>query len=408
MSTRSNTTREGSVPKTDPKWYPTTQGLNRWINKMADRSDLTVRVLRHTSGAPARFVPTEAEIDINEGLIAAIDPTIAGSPEFVCKHRAIAGACVHEACHARCSTLIDLNKIARRYGRRHTTVFQMLEEGRCETQSWPHLSGVEKLALQSMVLEIVLRDMEDENGETQAIDMRGVVRLAGLLLARINTGIVDISAPMGGRMNDALIEALGAEYATLYDLAVRFSHITVGYWDHGEDELHAIVRKWIEVEDRIIPPDEGGDGGDEGGEPGEEGGDPGGEGKGKGKSEEKSEDESKSDSGEGDESSKGEGDEQGEDTTPGSDDEGTVGDGSRDIAETDPASEAALGDYASGNVDSGTFADIFDAVREAAEEAEKVSGSRLREEVVAIHRANAGSHADRRRKNAEAMKRWRR
>jgi len=436
MSTRSNTVRGFKAALTDPRWYPTTQGLNRWVNRMADRSDLTVRVLKHTSGAPARFVPAEAEIDINEGLIAAIDPTLAGSPEFVVKHRATAGACVHEACHARCSNNIDLAKIARIHGHRHVGVFSMLEEGRCETQTWPHLNGVERLALQSMVLDIVLRDMEDEEGNTVPLDMRAIIRLGGLLFARMNTGIVDISQPLSSRMHDALMGALGTDFAILYDIAVRFSHTTVSWYDGGDAKMHDLVREWMAVEDRLLPKEEGddkgekpkpkpkdeegedGEDGEPGGEPGEDGedGEPGdgdgdgepkqpgdkpGKGKGKGKSDDKGDE-----SGEGGDD-KGEGDGEGEEgELPGSDDDGTVGDGSNTLDQNDANGEGSLGDYASSNVDAGTFEDIFNSVREAAEEAESISGSRLRQEVVAIHRATAAAHAERRKKNATAAKRW--
>lgn len=425
MSTRSHEQKKRhGVPKTDPKWYPTTQGLNRWLNRMADRSDLTVRVLKHTSGAPARFVPSEAEIDINEGLISRIDPIIAGSPEFVVKHRAIAGACVHEGAHARHSQRINLPHIAKTMGDRHAGTFAMLEEGRCETQQWPHLNGVERLALQSMVLDIVLRDMEDDEGTVREMDMRGVVRLAGLLLARIDAGIVDISQPMGERMNNALMDALGTDYAALYDIAVRFSKISVGWYDESLDRLNRLTQEWMAIEDRIIPPDEGGDSGEGEGEgegegSGEGSGEspkpPKGKGKGKGKSDDESDkgDDGKSDKsgegeGEGGGKSKGEGEDESDGPMPGDDDEGTVGDGSKTLKQSDEAGEASLGDYASSNVDGGTFADIFESVREAAEEAEHISGSRLREEVVAIHRADASAHAERRRRNAEAAKRWRR
>lgn len=420
MSTRSNRERGYKAAKTDPRWYPTTQGLNRWLNRMAERSDLTVRVLKHTSGAPARFVPTEAEIDINEGLIARIDPIIAGSPEFVVKHRSIAGACVHEAAHARHSTRINLPKIAKTHGDRHAATFAMLEEGRCETQQWPYLNGVERLALQSMVLEIVLRDMQDEEGVIPEMNMASVIRLCGLLSARIDAGIVDISQPMGQRMHDALLDALGSDFAPLYDIAVRFSKIPVGYYDDGLERLNELTTKWMAIEDRLLPPDEGGGEGEGEGDEGEGEG----TGTGKSKSKDKSKDKSESDGesggdgedGDGD-SDEGEGDskpgpdgdgEEESDSKPGDDDEGEVGDGSNTLSENDAAGEASLGDYASSNVDGGTFADIFEAVRDAAEEAEHVSGSRLREEVVAIHRADAAAHAERRRKNAEAAKRWRR
>lgn len=417
MSTRSLKDREGRVPLTDPRWYPTTQGLNRWLNKMADRRDLTVRVLKKTSGAPARFVPTSAEIDINEGLIARIDPREAGSPDFVIKHRAIAGACVHEAAHARHSTM-NLPGIAKAHGDRHTGVFAMLEEGRCETQQWPHLSEIERAALQSMVLDIVLRDMEDDEGNTRELDIAGCIRLTGLLAARMERGIVDITQPMGGRLHRALGDVLGEDYAVLADIAVDFSNVSLNdYWDrtNSEETLHELVRRWIEVEDRILPPSE-----DEGGEGGEGEGDEGtgtGTGTGpKGKSE--SDESSDSGSGSGDDEADGSDSESGKSegagdsgepgTSVGDDDEGTVGDGSH--TQTESEGEASLGQYGSTNVDAGTLEDIFESIREAirdaAEEAEHVSGSRLREQLVATHRATAAAHAERRRRNSEYKKRW--
>lgn len=437
MSIRSHSRAMRGANKTDPKWYPTTQGLHRWLNRMAERQDLTVRVLKRTDGAPARFIPAVAEIDISEALISQIDPIIAGSPEFVVKHRAVAGACVHEAAHARHSTRIDLSKIQRQHGARHAAVFAMLEEGRCETQQWPNLNGVERLALQSMVLEIVLRDIQDEDGKVPPLDIRVILRLTGLLSARIEVGIVDVNQPQGKRMHDALMGALGVEFASLYDIAVRFSNVGLDWYGDGEDRLHSLVREWIAVEDTLIPPaDEDGSGGEDGeeGDEDSEGESQGGSGKGKSKPEgsgdpgdsgdadgededsegegdggSKPEDggESEDDKGAGD---KGIGDDDGtEDDIPGDDDEGTVGDGSNILDPSDEG-DAALGEYASSSVEedaADVFRDIFDAVRDAAEEAESISGSRLREALVPIHRANASAHAERRRRNAEAAKRWR-
>jgi hypothetical protein len=414
MSTTSLKNKRTARPVTDEKWLPTTRGLNRWINRMADRADLAVRVLKHTSGAPARFVPTEAEIDINEGLIARIDPLIAGSPDFIIKHRAIAGACIHESAHARYSKM-DLPKIGRRFGHRHTETFAMLEEGRCESKQWPNLSAVEKLALQSMVLEIVLRDMEDEDGNVNiSDDIRALIRLTGLLAARMENGIVDITQPVAARLHDHLVEGLGANYAALYKIAVEFSTINIGWYESGEDRMHELVREWMEIEDSILPPDEGGDSGEGEGEGEGEGGS--GEGEGSDEGDESGESGGKS-------KSKGEGDSEGEsagssegdgesksDKKPsvGDDDEGKVGDGSKTLEQNDGTdSEGSLGQYASSNADGGPLEDIFDAIREAAEEAEHVSGSRLKEQVTVIHRATAAAHAERRRRNQEAMKKWR-
>jgi len=93
---------------------------------------------------------------------------------------------------------------------------------------------------------------------------------------------------------------------------------------------------------------------------------------------------------------------------PGDDDNGTVGDGSAELGEDDTKGQPNLGDYGAFNDAAGEFEDIFNAVRDAAEEAESISGSRLREEVVIVHRATAAAHAERRKKNAKAAQRWKR
>lgn len=410
MSIKSHNTREGKVPATDPKWYPTTRGLNRWINRMARRTDLAVRVLKKTSGAPARFVPREAEIDINEGLIAKIDPKVAGSAEFVIKHRAIAGACVHEACHARHSTM-DLERIHRQYGARHSYVLTMLEEGRCETQQWDDLTDVEKIALQSMVLDIVLDDLVDEDGNVPDFnDPRQTLRLLALVAARVNVGIIDTSLPKAKAIYDALVDQLAEHFGTFYDLAVRFSQISLGYYASNEDDLHKIVREWIAAQDEHFPPPE-----DEGGDEGEDGdeGD-GGSGKGEGEAPPsdpqgqdggKSESSDESDDGDADGSDDGDGDEEGEgDDRPGDDDEGEVGDGSNEI--TDGDGDPSLGQYGGNHVGDNVLNDIFRQVGEAAIEAEKISGSRLKEKLVAVHKATAESHAERRRLNKEWKRKW--
>ena len=86
----------------------------------------------------------------------------------------------------------------------------------------------------------------------------------------------------------------------------------------------------------------------------------------------KSDDESDKD-GDGDGNGKGEG-EDGEDaeSLPGEDDDGTVGDGSHTL-DPDLPGEASLGDYASSNVDAGQFEDLFNAIRDAADEAGRLA-----------------------------------
>lgn len=422
MSVRSHKHREHKVPPTDPKWYPVTRGLNRWLNKMARRKDLAVRVLRGNIGAPARYVPNVAEIDFSEALLSKVDPRDVGSEDFVIKYPFLAGGGVHEAAHARWSTF-DIPTLHKAYGRRHAQTFMLLEEGRCETQQWDDLTESERDALRSLVLDLVLKDvLPDDGSEPDFDDPRLVLRLMGLIAARARIGIIDTSQPKAARIMQHLRDALGEHFDTFNSLAVEFASTKNDDYYSRKNyvmTLNDVVSRWIAAEDAVIPPPE--DGGEDGdsGEDGESGDESDGKGKGKGKSQpddsdsdsdgsggDSSDDEGDNDADADGDKGDGDGDEDGEDTTPGDDDEGEAGDGSHTI--TDKDGDASLGDYASSNIDAGPLADLFDDLAEAAEEAEKVAGSRLKARAGDIRKATASDHRQRREYNKEAMKRWQR
>lgn len=451
MSTRSSRERTQGNLVTNPKYYPHTQGITRLLNRIIRkagggshrRDSIAVRVLDGIQGgAPARFVASSMEIDIQQSLLDRVDPLTVGTGDFVAKHPATAGACIHEAAHANFST-ISLDKTAKTYGGRHTEVMLLLEEGRIETQIWPHLLPLEQEALRSMVLDIVLQDLHSEDGE-ELKGKRLAVRLLALIAARMKAGIINADdSPKVGAIRDEIARVLGDDwYARFAKVALDFAQIQINYWSDDEKEIHERVREWMALEDECLkdePKEPGKEGkpgkkgkGPEGegpeGKPGKEGeskegdgkggkgGKPGKEGDGAGKDkkdgksdesgtgEEKSESESKDGEKKDGESGKGK---SSDDDLPGDDDEGKVGDGSQHLKDEDGG--AALGGYASGHLDGDLFDNLEELVKEinvAAEEVEKISGSRIKDQLIAVHRADAKTTAERRRRKVEAKRLW--
>ena len=411
--------------RTDPRWYPVTRGLNRWVNRISGRNDLVVRVPKKAPAA-AVFNTENASIDIRESTISRIDPTMSVI-DLLAKYPEEMGTAVHETAHAAFSAGLNLPAMMHRYGRRHTSVFLLLEEGRCESHLWNRLGIAEQCALSMMVPRFVLTNLQDEEDEEEIdlTDIRMLVRLVGLLAARRHKGIVT-----DGQAKVAKIWALITTTLPNADefeaLAIKFAGTPLGYYSSNEEKLHEIVRQWMALEDALPKPQpddseseegEGDEGKSEPGE-GESGeGEPG-EGTGGGPTEGDTEDDAEA----GQPAGADESDEEGEaavmaegseshndpdDGIIGDDDEGVIGE--EDAPDTGGEGDGALGEYNS--IDPETIADVLSEViedlRESVPEAKKIHGSRLGEEVRAVHKASAKDHEQRRRDNKEALKKWR-
>jgi hypothetical protein len=450
MSTSTLSGREGVV-LTDPKWHPFTRGMTKWVNRMAGRNDLSVRVLAKTSGAPARFIHSRASIDINEKVLDKISEKIVGSQEFVALYPDEAGLIVHEtAGHARNSYLIDLTRIVKVHGPRHASTFKLLEEGRCERQGIPHMTKVELYALRSTVLNILLNDLREETADEQIATSPGkmVLHTLGLVAARVDAGILDVTQPKAHKVVEGLRRGLGEDwYRRFSDVAIEFSKQQIEPWHSDEKRMHELVRDWLELEQEFLgevePPQDGtvcglptpsptgtGKGGEETGqgptgtgsgpqgEPGESRTEPGtGPGKESGT---EPEEPGTGQAGEGRDGEPGpEGDggedngESGEDqdgpSRPGMDDDGEPGNGERvlteDMVDGDDAPD--LGVYNGGTSLEEVYRELVKDIVEAGVEAKQVSGHRLGVELKAIHKSNALEHKDRRKRNQEAARLWR-
>ena len=430
--------RQGRVV-TDPKYYQYTSALGRKANRLirkcgaTHRDGIVVRVLDSIpGGAPARFVDGIREIDFDAKLLDRVDPLIVGTPEGACKHPKLEGAGLHEIAHAIFSTM-NLERMVKKYGDYHTMWFLVLEEGRCESCLWPNLESYDKLALRSMILDLVLEDLSEEDKEGKAMEGKMLaIRLHGLTAGRIANGVLDITHPKIERIVSSLKKELGEEaYEKFRVVAVTFSNLTLSYWE-SEDRLHEVVEEWLDLlKEEMKDEDPGTEEGPEGGcvlpgTPPTEGKD-GKEGDGEGKGEKtgkKKKGESKGGSkkgedkeGEGKNGGKEEGKNDGskdgagepKDYTVGDDDEGRVGDGSQ---KSDPDKEggAALGGYASSHIADNALGDLLGDLKKLVEEARNeeshIAGSRLKEELVAVHRADAGQHRSRRQRKEAARRVW--
>lgn len=376
-----NMTNHADREQTDPKFYPFTMAIGAWLRKNA-RVHTGVRVLKDTGGAPARFVPAENEIDFNVSVATKVDVAKLHGADFPVAYPTEAGAALHEAAHVQFSRF-DLAEVHER-GARHFDRLMSLEEGRIETQLWPGLSTASRFAMQSMVLDIVLKDLRDNEGLIEK-NARNAVRLLALIAARTKIGSIP-----EGEIHEAIRTAIGAEaYDAFFDVAVRFSNVASDTWSTYEDTLHGLTEEWIALEEKYLPeiteqepegpPTKGGNKSDDSEEEAE-----GGQGEsqdGDGDSEE-GEGDSKGDSADGDGDSKG-------------DSEGDDGDtGMGDYGSIQEAMEKAM-------------EEVVKEVGKAASEQEAKARENLHHEGRGVTKAKQKMHAERRANNKRVAKNWR-
>lgn len=260
MKYHSSTNME-AARRTDPIWLPWVSSMAPWINKMAGRNDLVVRILPNI-GAPARFCMTLPLVDFNVAYMNKVDPSRIGTAAFMLHNPDLAGAGVHEALHARLTP--DTRMLLKNYPREYDTMM-LLEEGRIETIGYQgnFLTASERLAMQAMILEIVIKDFIAgmEQGETeQPYDK--MVRLAGLVLARREAGLVPNNSKTA-KMFDLIADTLGEELTeTLRKIAVAYANT------HDVPTMVVLARQWLDATQENKPGDEGE--GEDGGEQGEQ------------------------------------------------------------------------------------------------------------------------------------------
>lgn len=211
--------------RVDPKWFEATAALLPFAQRLTGRKDIQVRILPRI-GAPARFIPTTAQMDISTGYLRDVNPSSMARPDFILTHPELVGALVHESAHGR-FTRIGLPGLLKQYGKKWYGTWQLLEEARCERQLLPLLEPIEKAALEATVLQIVLRDSKKNGTAEEQLDShRQSAHLVGLLAGRLAAGTITRENEKIDRLWLKMTTILGADTLKVFnDLAVSFSEI---------------------------------------------------------------------------------------------------------------------------------------------------------------------------------------
>ena len=384
------------IIKADPETQPLMRMIGIAVRRLADRKDVVPVSVPEEFGAPARFIPSLGEIHVLWKWIARVAVgRVHNWDELVAKYPTIAGIILHEIAHAR-FTLGEaaMRRIMADYGLQHYGTFMDLSEGHAEAHLYPLVNKGEQIAMRSMVLEVVLAEIEptpDDEDDKIAADIRMAFKLMALLAARVESKILDMGEPKTADVYASMVAAMGDYYEGLYDLAVEFSRLDQTGWDNQLDRANEVVQQWLVIENSAIEEaheeerkrkeEEGGEGDGEGPAPQPDG-------------EEEEEEEEESGSGPGPEPQPDGGEEP---------QEGVGGDSPDD----EQGGEPGLGEYGGKTgIDMDAIREVVETMKEADQAQKEIASALMRDYSRQVVQATAASHAQRRDNNRKAMRRW--
>lgn len=236
--------------KTPPEWLAVGSQLGELANLWSGRSDIIPFVGDGAGGpAPACFVPALAEMEINRAVCFGeeTDPEVIGdlrvrSVQF--DHPAAMGACLHEAGHAKHSTLdllkgifdpkIEPDKFVR-------NIAEWFEESRIESRMIKAFPK-NKSFLRACALKIVLGDLkEDPDFAGQGI--KAFSHLILLSLARVDAGVLkkkDVK-PIQKAFTDFFAPDIQAKLRSIWMRAQKHND------DHDGAPLIALAHEWVKA-----------------------------------------------------------------------------------------------------------------------------------------------------------------
>lgn len=231
---------------THPSWLKTGAQIGELVNEWSYRGDLVVYLGPGAGGpAPAAYNPALSEIEVNtdvafgKGVEAEVVGDLRDRDTQYDWPRA-SGAIFHEACHARYSRW----SMEAAHGSLSSSEFealQLLEEGRIEgfgVKSTP----ANREFLRACALEIVIGDL-DEEGLSKVSTIHAGARLAGLTLARVDAGVLEMS-DLGAVPE--LLEALLGENL-LKTLRGLWNEMQMHDEHHDITPMYDVARRWIEA-----------------------------------------------------------------------------------------------------------------------------------------------------------------
>jgi len=231
---------------TQPAWLKTGAQIGELVNEWAYRGDLVVYLGPGAGGpAPAAYNPALSEIEVNTDAAfgKGVEPQVVGDlrdRDTQYDWPRASGAIFHEACHARYSRW----SMEAAHGSLSSSEFealQLLEEGRIEglgVKSTP----ANREFLRACALEIVIGDL-DEEGLSKVSTIHAGARLAGLTLARVDAGVLEMS-DLGAVPE--LLEALLGE-SLLKTLRGLWNEMQMHEDHHDITPMYDVARRWIEA-----------------------------------------------------------------------------------------------------------------------------------------------------------------
>lgn len=184
--------------KTPREWLTPASQINEVVNGWAERSDIVTFVGEGAGhGAPACFVPAiaEMEVDVSVAFGEEVDPRYLGDlrkRDVQYDHPVACGAILHEAFHARHSTLELLQGINKSTKDRFTSkVAIWLEETRIEGKAVKAMPE-NRSFLRASALRLVIGDLKEDEDFT-ARGIQAFSQLVLLTLARVDAGVLESS-----------------------------------------------------------------------------------------------------------------------------------------------------------------------------------------------------------------------
>ena len=225
---------------TPDEWLGPSARLRTLVNKLAERSDLSVTVGPGVGlGNPACFLPWRAELRIDTSICLADTSPDSINPHdalWKLEHPVFMGATGHESGHAAHTrwAMEDFTSTGK-VTPKHLDVIMLLEEPRCEARLMTHARG-QKLFLRAAALDLILADF------TIPKTPYGAAAACALILARIDGGTLEKQD--GNAVRDMVSTVLsGSTIAQLETLWREF--LVLG--DRNFPSMYSVARRWLEV-----------------------------------------------------------------------------------------------------------------------------------------------------------------
>jgi len=234
------------VKQTPKEWLPIGKTIGELANGWAGRTDLVAYVgTKLDAPVPALYNPVSSEIEVNtEIAFGKISPALISDLSDKNNHydfpKAI-GAIFHEACHAKFSRW-SLEQSSKDLTPKQNEALHLLEESRIEGFGAKEIP-TNRYFLTACALEIVLADL-DADALSQASETRALAHLAGLVLARIDAGILFRSDV------EAIAEMLETKLGTDFIEKLRELWLKAqSHYDHyNATNLYPLAIEW----DRLV------------------------------------------------------------------------------------------------------------------------------------------------------------